>query len=484
MLLVNKIIWKPQPKQLFMLNRAEDEGFYGGAAGGGKSDYLLIEPLRQVEIPYFRGLILRKTVPELEQLLERAMIYYSTAYPKVKFNSTKHTFTFPSGAKIQFGSLFRVTDKYKYQGLQYDFIGFDELTQFTYEEYTYLKSRNRANGPATKVYMRATGNPGGIGHGWVKKEFVTAGVPGTTIWKNNTVKTPDGRIEKFWSSRIFVPSSVFDNPILLKNDPQYLQRLADRSEAERNALLYGDWNTFEGQVFTEFVDDPAHYKDRRFTHVIEPFKVPWGWRILRSLDWGFTKPFSVGWHAVDPDGKYYRIREYYGCKKDSPNTGVKKDAAEVARDISQIEQHDPNLKDRRIIGVADPAIFAESGSGNSIAELMRKSARIFFEKGDHERLAGKMQYHYRLAFDQDGDCMYQVFNTCKDFIRTIPNLPYSEIHVEDIDTESEDHIYDESRYAIMRSVITPRHNFLEEKKIYDPLDIDKNIFTKLRSYKL
>lgn len=475
----SKVIWTPQPKQAFMLSRSEDEGFYGGAAGGGKSDYLVIEAARQYKISYYRGLILRKTVPELEQLIERARQYYTAISPRVKFNDTKHTFTFPSGAKVQFGSLFRTADKFKYQGLQYDFIGFDELTQFSYEEYSYLKSRNRANGPDTKVYIRATGNPGGIGHGWVKQEFVTSGKPGQTTWRKKVVKTPDGKTESFWVSRIFVPSSVFDNQILLNNDRDYLKRLADLPEAERNALLYGSWDSFEGQVFTEFADDPEHYKDRRFTHVIEPFKIPWGWKIIRSLDWGFTKPFSVGWHAVDNDGRYYRIREYYGCKLNQPNTGVRKTFEELAHDIKQIEQHNENLKGRKIIGVADPAIFTDNGSGTSIASSMAKFG-VYFQKGDNSRLAGKMQYHYRLAFDTDGIPMYYIFNNCRDYIRTIPNLVYSEKDVEDIDTESEDHIYDESRYAIMINMINPRRNILHQKNDFNPLDFDSDILKPRR----
>lgn len=470
-----KVIWTPQPKQAFMLSRAEDEGFYGGAAGGGKSDYLVIEAARQYKIPYYRGLILRKTVPELEQLIERARQYYTAISPKVKFNDTKHTFTFPSGAKVQFGSLYRTADKFKYQGLQYDFIGFDELTQFTYEEYSYLKSRNRANGPDTKVYIRATGNPGGVGHGWVKQEFVTCGKPGQTVWRQKVVKTPDGQTEKFWMSKIFVPSSVFDNKILLDNDRDYLKRLADLPEAERNALLYGSWDSFEGQVFTEFTDDSEHYKDKRFTHVIEPFKIPNGWKIIRSLDWGFTKPFSVGWHAVDNDGRYYRIREYYGCKLNQPNTGVRKNFDELANDIRQIEQNDENLKGRKIIGVADPAIFTDNGSGTSIAASMAKLG-VYFQKGDNARIAGKMQYHYRLAFDKDGIAMYYVFKTCRDFIRTIPNLVYSEKDVEDIDTDGEDHIYDESRYAMMMNVINPRKHILRDRQDFNPLDYDSSIF--------
>lgn len=457
-----------------MMARLEDEGFYGGAAGGGKSDYLIIEALRQVRIPHYRALILRKIVPELKQLTERAYMYYKQAYPKVKYNATTRTFVFPSGATITFGSLFRPQDKLKYQGLQYEFIGFDELTQFQFEEYDYLRSRNRANGPGMRVYMRSTGNPGGIGHGWVKQRFVTAGEPNRTVWEKSQVKTPEGELIEFWSSRVFVPSSVFDNKILLENDPEYLKRLATMAEAERNALLYGDWDSFSGQVFTEFVNDPAHYRDRRWTHVIQDFRVPDNWPVIRSLDWGYTKPFSVGWHAVDGAGRYYRIREYYGCMKDRPNTGVMYQAERVAEDIRQIEQNDVNLRGRRIMGVADPAIFAEDGSGSSTAALFKKHG-VYFDRGDNARLSGKMQYHSRLAFDSEGVPMYYVFRTCEDYIRTIPNLVYSETNVEDIDTDGEDHIYDESRYAIMLNRIAPRRNVMHDRQIFDPLDIDHNL---------
>lgn len=156
----SNVIWKPQAKQILMMSRAEDEGLYGGAAGGGKSDYMVAEALRQVEIPNYRGLILRKTFPELTDLIDRSTEIYSKAFPKAKYNDSKHVWKFPSGAKIYFGSLQHTKDKYKYQGKRYDFIGFDELTQFTWEEYSYLMSRNRAGGPGTRVYMRATANPG------------------------------------------------------------------------------------------------------------------------------------------------------------------------------------------------------------------------------------------------------------------------------------------------------------------------------------
>ena len=150
---------------------------YGGAAGGGKSDCALAEALRQVEIPHYRGLILRKTFPQLTELMDRSTEIYRRAYKKARFNESKHVWTFPSGAKIFFGSMQYTKDRTNYQGKRYDFIDFDELTQFLWEEYSYLFSRNRPNGPGTRCYMRGQANPGGVGHGWVKERFITAAQP-------------------------------------------------------------------------------------------------------------------------------------------------------------------------------------------------------------------------------------------------------------------------------------------------------------------
>ena len=155
------VIWKPQPKQAAFMARPEYEALFGGSAGGGKSEAMIIEGLRQVDIPHYKGLILRKTYPQLAELIDKSLFYYPRIYPGAKYNSSSHTWTFPSGAKIIFGSMQYTKDRTKYQGQAYDFIGFDELTHFTYEEYSYLFSRNRPNGPGTRVYIRATANPGG-----------------------------------------------------------------------------------------------------------------------------------------------------------------------------------------------------------------------------------------------------------------------------------------------------------------------------------
>lgn len=432
--------------------RPEDEALYGGAAGGGKSDALVIEATRQVHIPHYKALILRKTYPQLTELIEKSLRYYSVAFPKARYNGSEHTWYFPSGAKIVFGSMQHSKDKLNYQGKAYDFIAFDELTHFSYDEYIYLSSRNRANGPGTRVYMRATANPGGIGHGWVKERFITAAEPMTTIWESVKVEH-DGKIDVHHRSRIFVPSSVFDNKILLENDPDYLTRLASMPEAERKALLYGDWDSYSGQYFAEWRDKPEHYDDRQWTHVINPFRIPDHWKIYRSFDWGYNKPFSCGWWAIDNDGVAYRILELYGCTK-TPNEGLKWTAKQVFEEIHRIETEHEWLKGKRINGVADPAIFSADG-GESIAESAQK-CRVYFTPGDHQRIPGWMQMHYRLAFDENGYPMMYIFKNCKAFIRTVPTLIYDDHKVEDLDTEGEDHIADETRYFCMSRPIKPR----------------------------
>ena len=460
------IIWSPQERQRIFMQRKETEALYGGAAGGGKSDCAIAEALRQVHIPHYRGLILRKTYPQLSEMVDRSREIYSPSFPEAKYNEQKHCWTFPSGAKIYFGAMQHTKDRTNYQGKRYDFIDFDELTHFTWDEYSYLFSRNRPNGQGTRCYIRAQANPGGIGHGWVKERFITPAPPMTPIYDDVKIVFPDGSSQTRRRSRVFVPSSVFDNKILMQNDPDYITRLAALPENEKRALLYGDWDSFSGQVFTEWRNNPDGYITRKNTHVIEPFTIPNSWKIYRGFDFGYSRPFSVGWYALDHDNRLYRIRELYGCTG-TPNEGVRWEPAEIACRIKEIEREDINLKGRYINGIADPSIFDES-RGESVAAMMERSG-VYFEKADNTRIAGKMQLHNRLAFDDKGIPMLYIFSTCKHFIRTVPALVYSEVDVEDIDTATEDHIYDEVRYIAMENPINPPPK-APLLQIYDPLE--------------
>lgn len=474
---MSKTLWKPQPKQIEFMQRPEYEALYGGSAGGGKSDAAVMEALRQVHIPHYKALILRKTYPQLTELIDKSRQYYPRAFPKVRYNQQTHSWSFPSGAKIVFGSMHHAKDREQYQGKAFDLIIFDELTHFTWEEYSYMFSRNRPNGPGTRVYIRATTNPGGVGHGWVKQRFVDAAPSKTPIDGEYRIVDPFGKVIELKRKRIFIPATVFDNKILLDNDPNYLANLAMLPEAEQKALLYGDWNSFHGQAFPEFRDDPTHYEDMLFTHVVNPFQIPPNWKRFRGLDWGYSRPYSVGWYAMNPDdGCVYRYRELYGTTGE-PNVGTKETPDAVGRKIREIE--DALEQGNIIYGIADPSIWDRS-RGESIAESI-ESHRVYFDKGENERIAGKMQVHYRFAFDEKGHSRFRVFTNNKHFIRTIPTLVYSEKQVEDVDTSTEDHIYDEFRYVCAGNPIPPRRNVLNRvRPPYDPLSTNDE--SALRQY--
>ena len=443
--MTRRIIWQPQPRQAEFMSRPEYECFYGGAAGGGKSDALVVEALRQIHIPHYKGIIFRKTFPQARELILKSKRIYPLAVPGCRYQSQEHCWIFPSGARIYFGSMPNSDSYIDYQGLSFAFIAFDELTHFTEEEYRYLQTRNRADGPGVRVYIRATGNPGGIGHGWVKARFITDMPPNTPKEYSVSVIGPDGGKIEVRRKKVFIPSSVFDNQQLLNNDPNYLANLAMQPEALKKALLYGDWNTFSGQVFTEWRDDPMGYATRKNTHVIEPFPIPRTWRRYRSFDYGYSRPFAVQWWAVDYDGRAYLYRQLYGWNG-TPNEGARWEPRRIAEEIRRIEQE---AGESEVIGVADPAIWDESRGVDGTLITMFEREGVYFQKGKHDRLSGKMQVHRRLAFDRDGLPMMYVFKTCRQFIRTIPNLVYDDKRVEDIDTTQEDHDYDAMRYFFM-----------------------------------
>ena len=465
---MNNIVWKPQPKQIEFMSRNEYEVLYGGAAGGGKSDAIIVEALRQVDNPNYRALILRKTYPQCRELIIKSLRIYQSAYPDAEYNGSEHYWKFPSGAKIYFGSMPNQLSYLSYQGLSYSYIAFDELTHFTLEEYEYMISRNRADGEGLRVYIRATANPGGIGHGWVKERFITSSPPNVPYTVKSEVVDKNGKKITLERQRIFIPSSVFDNEALLANDPGYLANLAMLPDSQKKALLYGDWDSYEGQVFTEFKNNPDGYESKLNTHVIKPFKIPRTWRRYRTFDFGYSRPFAVQWWAIDYDGRAYLYRQLYGGTN-TPNQGLRWEPRQIARKIREIE--DELEAGNNITGIADPSIWDESRGKDGTVIRMFEEEGVFFEKGKNDRLSGKMQCHYRFAFDDEGRPMAYIFNNCRAFLRTIPALIYDTINVEDVNTACEDHDYDAMRYFFMANPIAPQKpKPIQTQKQFDPLD--------------
>ena len=424
----------PSPKQRqFMMADTKHIGF-GGARGGGKSWSVRTKAkLLGINYPGIRMLIVRRTYPELVN--NHIRLLRAELLDIARYNDKDKTFTFMNGSLLQFAYCAKDADLDRLQGVEFDIIFLDEATQLSeYQMKTITACLRGANDFPKRVYY--TMNPGGQGHAYIKRIFIDK-------------KYKTGEIPEEYT---FIQSLVTDNKALMEKNPDYIKQLEALPPKLRKAWLEGRWDIFEGQVFEEFRDDPDHYEDRRWTHVIKPFAPPRGWTIIRSFDWGYNKPFSLAWYAVDYDGVIYRIMELYGCTE-TPNEGVKWHDDRIFSEAAKIERTHPWLAGRQITGVADPAIW-DASRGISTAETATKYG-IYFSPGDHARIAGWMQCHYRLAFDEEGYAQFYVFENCKHFIRTIPMLCYDEHKPEDIDTDAEDHIADEWRYALMSRPIKP-----------------------------
>lgn len=448
----------PNKKQEKFLLAKEKYVAFGGARGGGKSWVVRAKAiLLCCKYEGIKILFIRRTYPELYRnhitILEPMLKGIAT------YNRQNKEFTFTNGSKMMMGYLQDEGDLRQYQGIEVDALFVDEATQITEQMFKMLTACVRgANKFPKRVYL--TCNPGGVGHGWVKRLFV----------QRNFKKgeNPD--------DYIFIQSLLDDNTVLNAMQPEYRQDLEALPHDLREAWLYGSWDMFSGQVFKEFVNEPTHL-DRRNTHVIEPFFIPRHWTIYRSMDWGYSKPFSVGWYAFDEKGCCYRIRGWYGCSANEENVGLFMSPQEVAKEIVRIEAEDDTLKDFNILGVADPAIF-KSDTGESIASHFAKEG-VYFTKGDNHRIAGKLQLHNRLRFDDNGKPMFYVFNTDsnKDFVRTIPDLIYDENKPEDVNTKQEDHIFDECKYALMENPIAFMPNIEEPKPLRDdPLNMNEVMY--------
>lgn len=439
-------------QKLFLTATAKHVG-YGGARGGGKSWAVRTKAkLLAVRYPGIRILIVRRTYPELINnhinTLRKELLGIAT------YNDKDKVLKFCNGSTINFAYCAKDKDLDRLQGTEYDVIFLDEATQLSEFQVKEIAACLRGvNDFPKRIYY--TCNPGGQGHAYFKRLFIDR--------KFQVGEDPD--------DYTFVQALVTDNKALMEAQPDYIKQLEALPPKIREAWLYGRWDVFEGQFFEDFVDNPDGYADRCNTHVIPAFKPPRRWRRFRSFDFGYSKPFSVGWWAMDEDGVLYRILELYGCTE-QPNEGVKWTMDRIFQEVRRIEQEHPYLEGCRISGIADPACW-EASHGVSVMDTAAKYG-VYFDPGDHKRIPGWMQVHYRLAFDDNGYPMMYVFDSCKAFIRTIPLLNYSETRPEDLDTTQEDHVADEVRYLCMANPLPERRTAAKIARPYDPLDRDKD----------
>ena len=429
----SNIAWRPNsPIQEAFLSSTEFEVLYAGGRGSGKSDCLFVDPLRYVHVPKFRGLLIRRTMPELQELIERAKFLYNELCPGVKWREQDKKFVFPSGAQLFFGYCMTKDDLLRYQGQQYHWLGIDELTQ--YQEEIFLEKliasiRNAPEGVTPSI--RCTTNPSGPGVQWVKKRYVDLAAPGARIEVKTEVPNPvthttDIKI----TTRKWFQSSAYDNPDLMENDPEYVTRLAQSSEAVRKQWLLGSWDSVEGRAFPEF---------NKKVHVTEPFKIPRGWAKFRCADWGFKSKAVCLWLAVNPKTSQVVVYRELVAKemqaKDFANEVLSREAGE------HIEY-----------GVLDLSTWGQRDSINSTADIMIAEGCDWIpsERGSkNSRASRKIMLHEKLALDRDTDQPgILIFDTCEDIINVLETIQIDDKNNEDVNTKGDDHSYDALMYGI------------------------------------
>ena len=440
----DKVIFRPNDgPQTDFLAAPETDVRYGGAAGGGKSYAMLVDPLRFAHKAAHRALILRRSMPELRELIDKSRELYPKAFPGCKFREVEKIWTFPSGSKLEFGFLERDADVYRYQGQAYSWIGFDEITHLSTEfSWNYLSSRLRTTDPEITPYMRCTANPGGIGAHWVKKRYVTPSEP------NESFEGVDGL------TRRFIPARLEDNPYLAK-DGRYEQMLKSLPDVQRKQLLEGNWEITEGAAFTEFDLD---------THVITPFEIPIGWERVKGIDYGYASESACIWGCVDPsDGTLIIYRELY--KKGL--TGV-----DLAQLITNMELSDPYA----VSGVLDTAAWSRTGTtGPTVGETLQRAGHKL-RRADKNRVQGKIQMHEYFRIQPSGRPKIQIFNSCPNLIRELQSIPLDKSNPEDVDTHAPDHAYDALRYLIMSrprvNDIFNQFRHMRMEQAYTPVDAE------------
>lgn len=478
------VIWSPQPgPQTALLECPVFEVFYGGARGGGKTESSIGDWL-QHSFTYGEGAIgifFRRKLVQLAEVIART----KQIFPKLgaKYNEQQKTWTMANGARLKFAYLERDSDAEEYQGHNYTRVYVEEVTNFPSSAPIDKLRATLRSGAGVPCGMRLTGNPGGAGHQWVKKRYIDPCPAGYKLITEECEIELDGVKQIVSLDRVFIPSKIGDNQLLMRNDPTYLLRLRQSGSAALvKAWLEGNWDIVDGAFFDEWDQE---------LHVLPTESwlgaLPKGWLRFRSFDWGSAKPFSVGWYCLLeesltvgdrtlPKGALVKYREWYGAS--GPNKGLKMTADVVAQGVVLRE------KGERIrYGVADPAIYIRDG-GPSIGETMSLHG-CNWRRADNKRKTGAEQLRQRLT-GANGVPLLYFLDCCEDSIRTIPALQHDENDTEDVDTEAEDHAYDETRYAVMSRPWIPSRSpapVASLPKLPHQLTINE-LVTKLRERRL
>jgi hypothetical protein len=430
------ISYIPNKKQCVFHECDADEAVYGGAKGGGKSCALVMEALAYgLQHEGAEMYIFRETFDDLETNIIRE---WKEKVPKelYEYNESKHIARLLNGTTVKFRYIRNFQDAEGYQGRSMDWIGVDELTKHLKKSIQVLLSCLRSpKGFPTR--FRATCNPGGVGHMWVKEDYIDA----TNYGEITAVdEVTDNR-------RVFIPAKVYDNDVLMKNDPNYVKRLENLPEAQKKAFLHGEWDIFEGQYFPEF---------KREIHVVKPFEIPSNWRRFRSLDYGMDMA-ACYWWAVDGDGVCYIYRELH--ESGLILSKAAKRIAELTPDGEKIEYT-----------VASPDLWNKrQETGESGAEIMRKNGIGHMRKANNARIPGwrVMREYLKPVLDRYGNnsSRLKLFSNCVYAIKNIPQLIYDDKNVEDAASEPHEvtHACESIRYGIMS-----RPRLAERKAEADP----------------
>jgi len=407
------------PRQSAFLWLQEKEAFFGGAAGGGKSQALLLGALQYVDIAGYAALLVRRSFPQLSQPgglidVSKRLLTGSQA----TWKEAEHTWTFPSGARIVFGHLDSENDKYKYQGAEFQFIGADELTQFSETQYTYLASRlRRRSGSTIPLRLRAASNPGGEGHQWVKSRYVDPATRAGT----------------------FIPSRMEDNTYL--DVDAYREQLSVLDTITRRKLEEGDWEVTEGQFFNEW--DPK-------LHVCTPFSIPkhWFWRAI-AVDWGIRAPWAVQFWVRDEDSYRSQHWQRWYCYRELYAQGIRADdQAATIHSLVREDEEAPHTMPLRWMMLGDPAMWNRESDGDSVARTYL-SQGVRLEPANNDRIQGWQVARSYLALLPDQKPGLLWFRTCGQSIHSIPSLVYDVRRTEDLDTNTDDHLADCMRYLVM-----------------------------------